>query len=281
VLELNSKSTDSTNNDSPRSAGQSRRLWLALALLMIAFVAIIIKDRDIWFGPDGDSDVIGPEVTESKPTESKPPQPAPTVADNLAKPQTQLKKASPKNQHPAATASKSQPIDVTAKNSTEQNSTQQSSAQSGAVATERTVLPPLDVEVVAGDKHSTIHPGSNAAKVVIANAQPTPATNAAERAPLSTTIPLSASSGETGYPMLAQQTKVQGSVILQAIIGADGLIEDLRVLAGPAILSSAAREAVRPWRFKPYLQNGQAVETKAKITVNFTIRVADTFISGS
>jgi protein TonB len=66
---------------------------------------------------------------------------------------------------------------------------------------------------------------------------------------------------------------VEGSVVLQALIGADGLIQDVRVVSGPAILSSAAREAVRQWRFKPYLQNGQPVETKAKITVNFTIKV--------
>jgi hypothetical protein len=47
------------------------------------------------------------------------------------------------------------------------------------------------------------------------------------------------------------------------------------VLSGPAILASAAQQAVREWRFKPMLQNGQAVESKAKITVNFTIKVAD------
>jgi len=43
------------------------------------------------------------------------------------------------------------------------------------------------------------------------------------------------------------------------------------VLSGPAILSAAAREAVKQWRFKPYLQAGQPVETEARITVNFTI----------
>jgi protein TonB len=69
--------------------------------------------------------------------------------------------------------------------------------------------------------------------------------------------------------------KVQGSVLLQAFIGADGVIRDLRVLSGPAILATAAQEAARRWQFKPYLQNGQAVETQAKITVNFTIKVLD------
>jgi hypothetical protein len=47
------------------------------------------------------------------------------------------------------------------------------------------------------------------------------------------------------------------------------------VVSGPAILASAAQDAVREWHFKPVLQNGSAVETKARITVNFTIKVAD------
>jgi protein TonB len=62
---------------------------------------------------------------------------------------------------------------------------------------------------------------------------------------------------------------------LQAVISADGVIQNLHVLSGPAILAAAAQQAVREWRFKPLLQNGQPVESKAKITVNFTIKVAD------
>jgi hypothetical protein len=49
----------------------------------------------------------------------------------------------------------------------------------------------------------------------------------------------------------------------------------LHVLKGPAVLGSAAREAVMQWKFKPYTQNGVPVETYARITVNFTIRVVD------
>ena len=76
---------------------------------------------------------------------------------------------------------------------------------------------------------------------------------------------------QPGYPMLARQMRVQGSVILQALIGRDGLIQDLRVLSGPPILATAAQEAVRQWRFKPHYLGSEAVETQAKITVNFTI----------
>jgi protein TonB len=73
------------------------------------------------------------------------------------------------------------------------------------------------------------------------------------------------------YPMLARQMKVQGSVILQALIGKDGVIQSLRVVRGPHILAAAAEDAVRQWHFKPHYEGGDAVETQAKITVNFTI----------
>ena len=73
------------------------------------------------------------------------------------------------------------------------------------------------------------------------------------------------------YPLLARQMKVQGSVILQALIGKDGIIQNLRVVSGPPILASAAEAAVRQWHFKPHFEGDEAVETQAKITVNFTI----------
>ena len=76
---------------------------------------------------------------------------------------------------------------------------------------------------------------------------------------------------EPDYPLLAKQMKVEGAVVLNALIGRDGNIQKLQVLSGPAILSAAAREAVQQWRFRPYLQSGEAVETESRITVNFTI----------
>ena len=76
---------------------------------------------------------------------------------------------------------------------------------------------------------------------------------------------------EPGYPMLARQMKVQGSVVLQVLIGRDGLIQNLQVVSGPPILASAAREAVRQWHFKPHYEGTESVETQARITVNFTI----------
>lgn len=73
------------------------------------------------------------------------------------------------------------------------------------------------------------------------------------------------------YPVLAQQMKVQGSVVLQARIGKDGSVQSLQVVSGPEILANAALEAVRQWRFKPAYEAGRAIPAEARITVNFTI----------
>ncbi|MGO9649099.1 MAG: TonB family protein [Terriglobales bacterium] len=98
-----------------------------------------------------------------------------------------------------------------------------------------------------------------------------PATAAAERAP--TPDPAQA---HPPYPLLTQATSIQGSVLLQALIAADGAVEELRVISGPTILVSAARQAVQQWRFKPYLLNGKPVETFARVTVKFAIDVSNT-----
>ena len=146
----------------------------------------------------------------------------------------------------------------------------------GAVVSNREVLPPLEVEVVAGNTHRALHPKNNTTRVETAppNKIATP-TNAAEREPESSAAIQPETAVSATYPALTQHMNVQGSVVLQAIISAAGAIEDLRVLSGPAILATAAQQAVREWRFKQVMLNGQAVETKARITVNFSIRVGD------
>ncbi|MGO9124872.1 MAG: TonB family protein [Terriglobales bacterium] len=101
-----------------------------------------------------------------------------------------------------------------------------------------------------------------------------PATTAAERA--RTSDQDQARQQLPSYPLLAGAMAVRGSVLLQALIAADGTVEEMRVISGPTILVSAARQAVQRWRFKPYLLNGKAVETYARVTVNFTIDVSNT-----
>jgi protein TonB len=71
------------------------------------------------------------------------------------------------------------------------------------------------------------------------------------------------------YPGLARQVGVQGEVILQAVIGKDGRIENLRVISGNPLLVKAAWDAVLQWRYRPYLLDGEPVEVETQITVNF------------
>jgi TonB family protein len=76
---------------------------------------------------------------------------------------------------------------------------------------------------------------------------------------------------EPVYPLLAQQSHVQGSVVLHARVSKDGTVQALKVISGPDILTTAALEAVKQWRFKPHYESGEAVPTETHITVNFTI----------
>ncbi len=74
------------------------------------------------------------------------------------------------------------------------------------------------------------------------------------------------------YPQSALQMHVQGKVILQAVIGKDGRIQNLHSISGPKELIPAAVGAVQQWRYKPYLLMGEPVEVETQITVNFQLR---------
>jgi TonB family protein len=233
---------------------QRRRMLVAAILLLTALGVVLVRDWNLWFGGD-DAIVADIETTEAAEHEQ---------SSNLsAPPRTAKAKKHSIAASPAAPQTESSPV-----------------------ITDRKALPPLDVEVVAAGRREELRPGSDAIKVEMqGGAEPisspmldgtqineAPATNAAQRVKLSAnTAQALQTPVDPSYPTLARQMKVQGAVVIQALIGADGDIQDLRILSGPSILASAAQEAVRQWRFKPYLQNGRPVETQAKITVNFTI----------
>ncbi len=75
------------------------------------------------------------------------------------------------------------------------------------------------------------------------------------------------------YPAIAKAARIQGTVVLAAVISSSGTIENLRVLSGPPMLTAPALEAVKLWRYKPYLLNGQPipVETTINIVFNFGV----------
>jgi periplasmic protein TonB len=73
------------------------------------------------------------------------------------------------------------------------------------------------------------------------------------------------------YPSLARSARIQGSVVLAAVISKAGAIENLRVLSGHPLLVPAAIDAVSQWRYRPYILNHEPVEVETQITVNFTL----------
>jgi protein TonB len=270
----------SLGDDSERK--QRRQMLVALALLLAALILVLIKDRDFWFPGDP------PAQAESEPVEEPSSDvKAPSETATTSTPPQRAVHSRPKSK-PHAPPQSAEPSPAPAL---------------APVVMTRAVLPPLEVEVVAGDERRTIQPTSNSVRVDLQPRTPfTP--SSASSAPTGSSMPspgsssgTSSGSGDSGgiadatarvhlspgaadlltrpvqpnYPLLAKEMKVQGAVVLEALIGRDGNIQDLHVLSGPTILSTAAREAVKQWRFRPYLQSGQPVETEARITVNFTI----------
>jgi TonB family protein len=275
MLELNSN-TEVAPQAGPKNR-QPRRLLIALALLLVALAAVLVKNHEFWFGSDEEAE--SETAAESRPAAPQPVVPTKSNQTIAAKVDNPKASVTPKTT--------SNPAQTSAASFNKDASKQQAvNTQPPVVVSNRATLPPLDVEVVAGNSHRTVYPGSNVEKVEIladdsrhapASAA-APATNAAEQERLATAPVATTEVQQTidsNYPLLGKHTSVQGSVVLQAVVSADGTIEELRVLSGPAILTAAAQQAVRQWRFKPVLQHGQPVETMAKIVVNFSIRVSD------
>jgi periplasmic protein TonB len=258
----------------PDEPKQRRMMVAALTLLLISLGFVLYRDRDFWFPDTPEADVESqtqPAAATAVPSQAASPRPVSPAH----------RKSRGRNSEPTSQAKSLRPVATPADAAS-------SAASTPPVSITRTVLPPLEVEVVAGDNHRTVRPGTNSVRVDLepgtssrqaseaAAASPDTAagvtTNAAEHVQISAdTAEVVSRPVKPGYPLLARQMKVQGSVILQAMIGRDGLIQDLHVVSGPPILASAAQEAVKQWHFKPHFEGAGAVETQAKITVNFTI----------
>ena len=277
---------------------QRRMMVVALILLLVALGVVLYHDRSFWFPDNEEADAqtpsrdAAPDVTTQSQADVSSPVSLPQKKSSDKRSQSksiQSKSGQSKfRQSKSTTAANAGLADPSPSNAPD--TTTPGDAPPGMVTTARTVLPPLEIEVVAGDVHRAVHPGTNSVHVDLQpNSPAQPASEAGAAGGTSDTtasvvrtaaehVQVSADAAEVvsrpvqpGYPLLARQMKVQGSVILQALIGRDGLIQDLRVLSGPPILASAAQEAVKQWHFKPHYLGADAVETQARITVNFTI----------
>ena len=77
---------------------------------------------------------------------------------------------------------------------------------------------------------------------------------------------------ELTYPPLARAARVTGAVIIEAIIGKDGTIDQAHVVSGHPLLQQAALDNVKHWKYKPYMLNGEPAEVVMTITVNFSFQ---------
>jgi len=73
------------------------------------------------------------------------------------------------------------------------------------------------------------------------------------------------------YPIDAKKAGVSGTVVLSAVIGTDGLIKDLQIVSGPDLLQQAAVDAVKQWRYRPFLLNDEPVEVRTTVNIIFTL----------
>jgi len=222
-------------------------MLIALGVLLVALMAVVLKDWDFWFPPKVEVQDAGAPTRKTSTAVVAATVPAPGVLHDR-KPAKAPEKAA-----------EAPPL---------------------AASTQRTALPPLQIDVVSGNRHTTVPARSNAIHLDLSGDAAAPSApaetggvvSAADRVQMSPQTAQSVRvSVPPSYPLLARQMRVQGAVNLQALISRDGTIQELQILSGPSILAAAAREAVRQWRFKPYLQNGEPIETQARITVNFTI----------
>ena len=71
------------------------------------------------------------------------------------------------------------------------------------------------------------------------------------------------------YPPEARRERLEGNVVLQAVITAQGRLEDLKVISGHPLLAKAAEDAVNQWRYTPYLLNSEPIPKEIRITITF------------
>jgi periplasmic protein TonB len=106
---------------------------------------------------------------------------------------------------------------------------------------------------------------------------PPPPTQAKQDAPLGVPDSTGVNTGllikkvNPKYPKKARKQKIEGVVVLKAKITQDGDIVDLSVVSGDPLLVQAAVDAVKQWKYRPYLRDGQPVEVDTEITVNFRL----------
>lgn len=74
------------------------------------------------------------------------------------------------------------------------------------------------------------------------------------------------------YPALARQARIEGDVVVEAVIGTDGTVQEMRATSGPALLIPAALEALKKWRYEPTYLNDEPVAVQFFVTIHFRLQ---------
>jgi len=135
---------------------------------------------------------------------------------------------------------------------------------------------PTDFDVIGGDPDAgPFVPGGAGGGSDTFTQPPLPPTPPAPKTPIRVSAlqaPRKIKDVAPRYPAIAQASRVEGVVILEAVISEDGSVQDVRVLRSKALLDDAAVEAVRQWRFTPTLLGGQPVPVVMTVTVSFNLK---------
>jgi len=136
------------------------------------------------------------------------------------------------------------------------NSEAPSASNAGGNGVSVTPPPATPINATAPSTHATVIPNSNAAPRTQPPADRLVAAHLIYRV-------------EPFYPKEALQQRVEGTVKIHATVGQDGRVKNLRVISGPASLTSAALSAAQYWRYVPALRNGEPIETDEDISIEF------------
>jgi protein TonB len=117
---------------------------------------------------------------------------------------------------------------------------------------------------------------SGAAASSFAGVLPSNSSMAAPAAPIRTaqtpTAPRLLNAPPPVYPHIARQARIEGDVVMDAMIDASGAVTKMDIVSGPAMLHSAAKEAVRSWRYAPAILNGEPTGARLRVVVQFRLR---------
>jgi protein TonB len=139
----------------------------------------------------------------------------------------------------------------------------------GEAAPEVSTGPYIPGSPGGGDPHGVLNLFRDGSRVVIPVPSPAPVAHSVRLSHMSEGDLIR--KVQPTYPPLARAARIQGTVLLQAVISKQGSIEHLQLISGHPMLVQAAMDAVRQWRYRPYILNGEPVEVETQITVNFSL----------